>query len=130
MKQSYCGLCEKCPIDLPDFLKAISKVSEYFDQLPVNWWTHCFPGNEGFSFPEFRKGLDWFLSHPECLGCKAGGGPKECPVRLCAMTRQVAHCLECQDLETCEHCNIIIQESPGNIVYLHSDLLRNKLYDS
>ena len=78
MKKSYCGLCENCPIDMPDFLKAITKVKEYFDQFPVNWWVHCFPGDEGFSFPEFRKGMDWFLGHPECLGCKGGGGLKEC----------------------------------------------------
>jgi hypothetical protein len=29
-------------------------------------------------------------------------------------------------LEACKHYNIIIQESPGNIVYLHRYLLRNK----
>jgi hypothetical protein len=29
----------------------------------VDWWAHCFPGDEGFALPEFRKGLDWFLSH-------------------------------------------------------------------
>jgi hypothetical protein len=101
MKQSYCGLCETCLIDKPDFLDAIAKVKGY----------------QGFSFSEFRKGLDWFLSEPECRGCKGGGGLKECPVQSCAKTRQVALCRECPDLETCEHYNIIIQESPGNIVY-------------
>ena len=114
MKQSYCGICENCPVDMPDFLKVITKVREYFDQIPVIWWVHCFPGDEGFSFPEFCKGLEWFLSH-ECLGCKGGGGPKEFPVRLCAITRQVPHCLECQDIETCEHYNIIIKKSSGKI---------------
>jgi hypothetical protein len=126
MKQSCCGLCETCLLDKRDFLEAIAKVKEYLEQFPIAWWAHCFPGDEGFSFPEFRKSLDWFLSHPECLGCKGGGGLKECPVRSCAKTRQVAHCLECHDLEACKHYNIIIQESPGNIVYLHRYLLRNK----
>ncbi len=32
MKQSYCGLCETCLIDQPDFLEAIAKVNEYLDQ--------------------------------------------------------------------------------------------------
>lgn len=129
MKQSYCGLCENCPIDMPDFLKAISKVREYFDQLPINWWTHCFPGDEGFYFPEFRKGLEWFLNHPECLGCKGGGGPKECLVRNCATMRQVAYCSECHDLENCEHYGIVTQESPGRVVCLYRYLLKNNLYD-
>ncbi|MBM4295803.1 MAG: DUF3795 domain-containing protein [Deltaproteobacteria bacterium] len=124
MKQSYCGLCENYPIDLPDFLNAIVKVKEYLDQFPIQWWVHCFPGEEGFSFSELRKGLDWFLTDPECRGCKGGGGLKECPIRSCGKTRQVAHCCECHDLENCEHYNIIIQESPGNIVYLHRYLLK------
>ncbi|MBM4273932.1 MAG: DUF3795 domain-containing protein [Deltaproteobacteria bacterium] len=125
MKQSYCGLCENCPIETPGFLKAIAKVKEYLDQLSISWWAHCFPGEEGFSFPEFRKGLDWFLRQPECRGCKGGGGLKDCLIRRCAITRQVAHCWACHDLETCEHFNIIIQESPGNVVYLHRYLLKN-----
>ncbi len=125
MKQSYCGLCETCLIDKPYFLEAVAKVKEYLDQFPISFWVHCFPGNEGFSFPELRKGLDWFLSRPTCPSCKQGGGLKDCPIRQCALTRKVAHCRECQDLETCEHYNIIIQESPGNVVYLHRYLLRN-----
>ncbi len=35
MKQSYCGLCENCRIDKPDFLEAIGKVKEYIGQLPM-----------------------------------------------------------------------------------------------
>jgi hypothetical protein len=27
----------------------------------------------------------------------------------------VPHCLECQDIETCEHYNIIIKKSSGKI---------------
>jgi len=129
MKQSYCGLCETCLLDKPDFLEAIAKVKEYLDQFPVTWWSHCFPGDEGFSFPELRKGLDWFLSRPECPSCKGGGGLKACPIRRCAMIRQVEHCLECHDMETCEHYNIILQASPGNVVRLHRYLLKNTFGD-
>jgi Protein of unknown function (DUF3795) len=125
MKQSYCGLCETCLIDKPDFLMAIAKVKEYLDQFPITRWAHCFPGDEGFSFPELHKGLDWFLSHPECPSCKGGGGLRDYPIRRCAKTREVAKCLECYDLETCEHYNIIIHDSPGQVVRLHRYLLRN-----
>ena len=48
MKQSYCGLCETCLIDKPDFLEAIAKVKEYLDQFPITWWAHCFPGDGVF----------------------------------------------------------------------------------
>ncbi|MEJ2091803.1 MAG: DUF3795 domain-containing protein [Syntrophobacterales bacterium] len=124
MKESYCGCCDTCPLDNPDFLEALTQVKKYVKEFPIFWWTHCFPGDEGFSFPEFIKGLDWFLSHTECPGCKKGGGLKECPIRQCARQRQVAHCSECSDVEICDHYNIIIQEYPGNRVYLNRYLLR------
>jgi hypothetical protein len=72
MKESYCGLCDTCPLDQADFLEALTQVKNYVGQLPIYFWRHCFPGDEGFSFPEFIKGLDWFLSKPECHGCKEG----------------------------------------------------------
>ncbi|MCX5888921.1 MAG: hypothetical protein NTY36_05645, partial [Deltaproteobacteria bacterium] len=72
-KDSYCGLCNTCPLGNLDFLEALAKVKNYVSHLPLYWWAHCFPGNEGFSLPEFFKGLEWFLSQPECPGCKEGG---------------------------------------------------------
>ena len=129
MKESYCGLCENCRIDKPDFLEAIGKVKKYLGQLPMYFWAHCFPGDEGFSLDEFLKGLEWFLSHPECPSCKGGGALKDCPIRLCAMTREVAHCLQCPDLKTCDHYNMIIQKSPENVDYLHRFLIRNNFCD-
>jgi len=125
MKQSYCGLCETCLIDKPDFLMAIAKVKEYLDQFPITWWAHCFPGDEGFSFPEPPQGFRLVSQPPRMPELQGRGRLKGCPIRRCAKTREVAKCLECYDLETCEHYNIIIQESPGQVVRLHRYLLRN-----
>ena len=124
MKESYCGLCDTCPLDQADFLEALTQVKNYVEQIPIYWWSHCFPGHEGFSFTEFIKGLDWFLSQPECLGCKKGGGLKECPIRHCASQRHVERCSECPDQEDCERYNIIIQGYPGRRIYLHRYLIR------
>jgi hypothetical protein len=66
MKESYCGLCDTCPLDQENFLEALAQVRNCVKQFPIYWWRHCFPGDEGFSFPEFVKGLDWFLRQPEC----------------------------------------------------------------
>lgn len=126
MKHSYCGLCDTCQLDHPDFLEALSKVRYYIEQFPLYWWQHCFPGDEGFSFTELIKGLNWFLSQPECPGCKKGGGLKLCPIRHCASQRQVAHCSECPEVETCDLYNII-QEYPGHMIYLKRSLLRARL---
>jgi hypothetical protein len=124
MKESYCGLCDTCQLDNPDFLEALTKVRNYVEQFPMYWWKHCFPDEEGFSFPEFIKGLDWLLSQPECPGCKKGGGLKECPIRYCASQRALAHCSECPEAKTCERYNAIIQGYPGRKIYLHRYLLR------
>jgi len=102
MKESYCGLCDDCQLGSPDFLAAVATVKEYLRDFRVDWWAHCFPGETGFSFPEFRQGLDWFLSHTDCSGCIGGKGRDRCPIRLCAMRRQQAHCYECPDLASCD----------------------------
>jgi hypothetical protein len=124
MKESYCGLCDTCPLDQENFLEALAQVRNCVEQFPIYWWRHCFPGNEGFSFPEFIKGLDWFLSQPECLGCKKGGGLEDCPIRRCASQRQVAQCSECPEVDTCEIYDIITQGYPGRRIYLHRDYVK------
>jgi hypothetical protein len=80
MKESYCGLCDQCHLGAPDFLEALTRVKEIVNQFPKYWWVHCFPADEGFSFTEFHKGLDWFLQHQECPGCKGGRGAETCPI--------------------------------------------------
>ena len=124
MRESYCGLCDQCPLGSQDFLESLAKVKNHVNQLPVYWWTHCFPGVEGFSFPEFFKGLEWFLSNTNCAGCKKGGGLEQCPLRDCARQRQVAQCSECPDVDTCEIYESITQGYPGRRIYLHRDYIK------
>jgi len=109
MKESYCGLCQTCPLDNPDFLEAVARVKAFLAQSPFYWWLHCYLESANFSLPEFLRGLDWFLDHHECPGCKEGGGMLKCPVRACARQRQYAHCSECPDFQTCEHFKIILE---------------------
>ncbi len=126
MKESYCGLCDTCPLDNPDFLEALAKVKNYVNQLPLYWWAHCFPGIEGFSIPEFFKGLEWFLSQPECPGCKEGGGLDECPIRYCATKRQVALCAKCSELDTCERYRLLTKGFPAIKIALHRTCIATK----
>ena len=98
MRQSYCGLCDDCQLGNPDFLQAVVQLKEYVNRFRANVWLHCFPDGEDFSFPEFKKGLDWFLDHTDCPGCQGGRGLEDCPVRLCAVARGLTHCYLCPDL--------------------------------
>jgi hypothetical protein len=113
MKQSYCGLCEKCNLDNPDFLQAIATVKRFLDQFWVYWWVNCLPDEAGFSLVEFRKAIEWFLNRPECPGCVAGRGLNSCPIRQCAQLHGYENCNECADLDDCKLFDLILLEYPN-----------------
>ena len=92
MRESYCGLCDDCQLGHPGFLETVSRLKDYLEQVRANVWLHCFPGQEGFSLPEFNRGLEWFLAHTECPGCKNGRGVEDCTIRVCAHGRGLDHC--------------------------------------
>lgn len=123
LRTSYCGLCDDCQLGNSSFLETVSLLKEYVARFRANWWTHCFPQEEGFSFPEFRKGLDWFLSHPECPGCQAGRGLADCPIRACAQARNLKHCYQCADLGPCDKFAPLLAEFPE----VKTNLLRRQL---
>ena len=35
MKESYCGFCDDCQLDHPEFLEAVAKVKSFVDQFRV-----------------------------------------------------------------------------------------------
>jgi hypothetical protein len=123
VRESFCGLCDDCQLGNRDFLETVSRLKQYVDRFRANVWLHCFPGGNGFSFPEFRQGLDWFLSHPECPGCKGGRGLDDCPIRACAQARRLEHCYLCPDLQPCDKFAFLLKEFPE----VKNDLRRRQL---
>lgn len=112
MRESYCGLCDDCQLGHPDLLDTVSRLREYLDRFRANIWLHCFPGPDGFSFAELRRGLDWLLAHTECPGCISGRGLDDCPIRCCAQSRQMAHCYQCPDLARCDKFDLLLTQFP------------------
>ncbi len=112
IRASFCGLCDDCQLGNPAFLDTVTRLQEYLNRFRTNWWLHCFPGEEGFSFPEMRQGLDWFQTHSECPGCKDGKGHEDCPIRRCALDRGVDQCHLCPDLGACEKFDFLLSEFP------------------
>lgn len=53
-----------------------------------------------FDFEQFTKGLEWFTKLT-CPGCREDGGNPVCPIRMCAQSKQVAGCWECDEAEEC-----------------------------
>ena len=112
IRASFCGLCDDCQLGNPAFLDAVTRLQEYLSRFRANWWLHCFPGEEGFSFPELRKGLEWFRAHADCPGCQGGRGHEDCPIRICAVARGLAHCYQCPDLKQCDKFEFLLTEFP------------------
>jgi len=129
MRESYCGLCDQCQLGSPEFLEAVARLKDYVDRFRVQWWSHCFPGDEGFSLPEFRRGLEWFLNHVECPGCKGGRGLARCAVRRCAADRKLSHCYECPDLGPCDKFKLILTEFPDQKIRLQRRRLKRQAQD-
>jgi hypothetical protein len=125
-RESYCGLCDECQLGHPEFLKIVALLEEYLDRCRANWWVHCFPDNEGFSFTEFRRGLDWFLTHTDCPGCKGGRGLELCPIRLCAQARGLANCALCPDLAPCDKFDHLLVQFPDVKINLRRRQLKIK----
>ncbi|MFA5110978.1 MAG: DUF3795 domain-containing protein [Desulfobaccales bacterium] len=102
-KESYCGFCERCRLDSPDFQEAVAKVSDYMDELPEFWRGQGLQEGADFPWFEFRRGLTWFQGRPVCPGCKESGGLAGCAIRRCAQERRQSHCYECADHDSCKH---------------------------
>jgi hypothetical protein len=126
MRQSYCGLCDDCQLGNAELLQTVTQLKAYINRFRPNVWLHCFPQSEGFSFAEFRKGLDWFLSHTECPGCQGGRGLEDCPVRNCAMARGLDHCYLCPDLKDCDKFDFLLEYFPDVKTNLQRRQLKEK----
>ena len=74
MKESYCGLYDTCPLNKRDFLETLAKLKNYVNHLSVHWWTHCFPGNKGFSSLNFSRVSSGFSGNLNALESRKGGG--------------------------------------------------------
>ena len=105
---------------------AYRTLKEYLDQVRANVWVHCFPGPCGFNLQEFRRGLDWFLAHTDCPGCKEGRGLQDCPIRLCAESRHLEHCYECPDLDPCDKYAMLLEQFPDVKINLRRRQLKFK----
>ncbi|MBM4284907.1 MAG: DUF3795 domain-containing protein [Deltaproteobacteria bacterium] len=125
IRASFCGLCDDCQLGNPAFLETVVRLQKYLFQFRANWWLHCFPVEEGFSFAELSKALEWFRNHSECPGCKNGKGHEDCPIRRCALERGLDQCHQCPDLAPCQKFDFLLSEFPD----LKARLYRRQLKD-
>jgi hypothetical protein len=95
----FCGIwCGSCPAGNG----AIQELAKRFEEIVKNCELEKWVPKE-FNFKEFMKGLDCTQATPSCPGCKKGGGPPTCEVRICALEKGIADCSQCNQLTECRN---------------------------
>ena len=58
------------------------------------------PGGEAIDWAAVDRALDWMTTYARCAGCRNGGGPPDCAIRIC-LEKGYELCSSCVDLEGC-----------------------------
>jgi len=76
-------------------------------QLAIEKWTP-----KEFSFNEFMKGLACIEAMQLCPGCRKGGGPSTCNIRICALGKSLSDCSQCNELADCKNFGHLEKTNP------------------
>lgn len=93
----YCGVyCRDC-VCYRNIFKG--RAQDLLDDIEKSEWIKMVWENLNapFGVDQFLAGLKWLASSPGCLGCRAGAGWPDCPVRTCAQAKKVRGCYECEE---------------------------------
>ena len=75
MKESYCGLCDQCQLDHPEFLEAVAKVKSLRGPVSDLLVGALFLGRRAvFPCRNFARVWSGFSPIPNARGAEAGGG--------------------------------------------------------
>jgi len=95
----FCGIwCGSCPAGNGAIIELTRRYEESVRDSKLEKWAP-----KGFDFKEFTKGLALIQTMPLCLGCKKGGGPPTCRIRICALGKGVIDCSQCAQLVECRN---------------------------
>jgi len=107
-RYGVCGVyCGQCPNGNGRVRYAAGELKRLVDTTRYGWVEEAV---KGFSFNEFRKGLEWF-SRAQCRGCRSGDG-SPCQNRGCAEEKGLQSCLECGDYLTCSRTEYMRETYP------------------
>lgn len=65
-----------------------------------------------FNFKELMKQLAYILAMPNCPGCRKGGGNSNCKIRICALSKGVTDCSQCDQLSACKNFEELEESHP------------------
>jgi hypothetical protein len=98
-----CGIvCASCNLGNGTVADTANDLQELLSFYSVREWASMLPGGSEVDFDELASTLEWIAENVDCVGCERGGGPPDCPIKVCAKNRGFELCSECPDLEYCE----------------------------
>jgi len=86
--------CNACALHTGEIETAISRLKELIELYDIARAAELLGGIA--NFPQFLETLDRLkIMFGRCIGCHAGGGWSECPMRKCCVGRELKSCYEC-----------------------------------
>ena len=72
--ESEPGVYDTCMLNNLDFGETLAKRKNFVNHLSVQWWTHCFPRNEGFASLIFSSVSIGLSANLNALDARKRGG--------------------------------------------------------
>jgi hypothetical protein len=109
---TYCGLyCGACDIYQQRIGKSGNELKKVIDAYKFGDFAKLVPGLEDYD--AFYKTLNTLITFfGQCQACQKGGGPPQCPIRICCKEKGYQTCAECPSLP-CEKLKPLIDSYPG-----------------
>lgn len=102
----WCGSCTAGNGAVQELARRFETISKRAERQLERW------APKEFNFKEFMKGLACIEAMPLCPGCKKGGGPSTCKIRLCALDKSLADCSQCNQLMKCKNFEQLEKNHP------------------
>lgn len=97
-----CGIiCSACPLGNGAVVKSADQTRKHIADCQISMWAPLIPGGEKIDWEAVDQGLKWMQRYACCEGCRNGGGPPDCAIRVCAREKGKELCSSCEDFDGC-----------------------------
>lgn len=110
----YCGDCHGYKGKIPDLARDLRKElrAAHYDRFAASFSQSPF-GKPLAHYMECYDALGLMMKFRCKKGCRKGGGPPFCKIRICCQEKGIAGCWECDEFESCK--------KPEFLVPVHGD---------
>ncbi|HOI70404.1 MAG: DUF3795 domain-containing protein [Methanothrix sp.] len=98
-----CGIvCGFCPLGSGAVAETAERARGFLEGCNIPDWAPLVSEEGcGIDWHQVVEGLEWMRRYALCPGCESGGGPPDCPIRVCAREKGLDLCSFCGELESC-----------------------------